>query len=162
MSKIFFGLAFLFFYKLSWAGIFGPSNFNECVRNLSSSSKNLEIADIKRICYSEFPALSRLAKNKNATLVCRGHINTDSNEILNLIVRSQMVKVSDGKDRERESNDIPIMTRTKEFLIFSFTGQDAAAVTANLNIEYGNLNITRVSPKSKKETWFFKCTETGA
>jgi len=163
VNKIIFSLAILMFSSASFAGIFGPSNYSECVKSLTTSSKNLDYGQVRRICYSDFPVLTNLSKNKNAHLTCIGSINTDRNEIFKMYVRPKVVQVINPKGQLGQSPvDFLISAWTKKNLVFYIVktnGNVETTFTGNLDIEDGSLNITDKTAGKKQMIWFYQCTE---
>ena len=153
----------LVFSSLSIAGIFGPSNYSECVKSLSASSKNLDYGQVRRICYSDFPVLTNLSKNKNAHLTCIGSINTDRNEVFKMHVRPKVVQINNPKDQTGQGTvDFLITAWTKKNLVFytsKTNGNIESTITGNLDIEDGSLNITDKTAGKKQVIWFYQCTE---
>ena len=60
----------MLFSVYSYGGIFGPSNYEECVTDIVKSAKNSDLTVAKNVCRNQFPKLINLSKKKNVNLAC--------------------------------------------------------------------------------------------
>lgn len=105
MSRIFIVMGFFLYTAIANAALFGANSYEECMADGKSGRTNFEMQALAKKCRNDFPKLSKLAKMKDVTLVCRDydekniyHIEVKRNKVLLLEIGNvEFIKTSHDK-----------------------------------------------------------------
>jgi hypothetical protein len=118
-------LLFLSSVSLSHAGLFGPSNYEECVlENVKTAQTNRAVSVVMRMCQDKFPqkvipVLPKLSKGIKSDLVCTTNFKPDLwNLSVDVINKKVMVNGHNGNITHKTKNKIYGVLKSK-------TGADA-------------------------------------
>jgi hypothetical protein len=144
--------------NLSYAQIFGPRSFEDCVNDLVKSANNPDYGVAQNLCRKRFPKLSDIARGRDAFLVCE---DTNEKSIYRISIQAGKLSIA-----ELASVSFETTLRTKES--FSFKGSSEEKGSARKVTIYGKLETESGSgrliveyedKRSKDYIYNFNCTE---
>ena len=113
-------LLFLLPVSLSHAGLFGPSNYEECVlENVKTAQTDRAVTAVRQTCQSMFPekvipVLLKLSKGMKADLVCTTNFKPDLwNLSVDVINKKVMVNGHNGNITHKTKNKIYGVLKSK-------------------------------------------------
>jgi hypothetical protein len=140
------------------AAIWGPSNYDECVKDIVRSAKNSDYAVAQSLCRNQFPKLINLSKKKNAQLACEDVLGKF---IYSISVTSGLVSV-----KELGKAVVETTSYTKEAITFKGTSEskgDKRKVTIYGKVDivsgFGNIAVEFDDKKSADFVYEFNCLE---
>ena len=142
---------------LSFAGLLGPSNYEECMSDGKIGRSPQELGLLKNACLNKFPDLKKTYKGQNANLTCR---DDQDASIHNVSIKSNKVFI-DTLDK-----DFLITLRSNDKLIFQDniydkTTNDSATLYGEINPKdgFGVLKIVYKDSKKESLSYLWKCYE---
>ena len=142
----------------AYAGLLGPSNYEECVADIVKSGNNSNYAVALTVCRSQYPKLINLSKKRNVALACEDVLGK---WIYHLTVQNKTVTV-----RQLGNVKFEITSFTNEGITFKGSSQEKEnkrevliygkvnAITSD-----GSLIVEYMDKKSTDFTYTFSCTE---
>ena len=142
---------------LSFAGLLGPSNYEECMSDGIIGRSPQELGLLKNACQNKFPDLKKTYKGQNANLTCRD----DQDASIHIVsIKSNKVFI------DTLNKDFLITLRNKDKLIFQDnihdkSTNDSATLYGEINPQDGFGVIKIVYKDSKKESlsYLWNCYE---
>lgn len=143
---------------ISHAALFGASSYEECVNDGKVGRTNFEMRALINKCRKDFPMLPKLAKKKEANLVCR---DTDGKTVNYVEVKSNTVKMSELKNILLNKT-----SHNKDELTFkgNATDKDTSEDVTMYGIIYltsgsGNIKVEYKNKSKADVEYFFSCYE---
>ncbi len=156
---IFYAVAFMCLSQQKVeAAIWGPSNYDECVKDIVKSAKNSDYAVAQSLCRNQFPKLINLSKKKNVQLACE---DVQGKFVYSISITKGLVSVKDLGKAIFETTSY-----TKESINFksiSKSKDDERKVTIYGKIDaitaFGNIVVEFDDKKSSDFIYEFNCVE---
>lgn len=125
----------IFLSNPACAGLFGPSNYDDCVlEGVKSARSDVAVYAVRAACYNKFPPppeLSKLKAGKNVTLSCK--VKDASGRYIDVAVRGDDISVSANKGK--------ITKRTANELVAKITANDGSTDVFSFNFNTGDTDI---------------------
>lgn len=120
---------------LTQAGLFGPSNYDDCVlEGVKNAKTDAAVNAVRSACYNKFPPppeLPKLKAGKNVTLSCK--VMHASGRYIDVAVRGDDISVSAHKGK--------ITKRTANELVVKITNKDGSTDVFTFNFNSGDADI---------------------
>lgn len=133
--RLIVGVAFACLSGLAHAGLFGPSNFDDCVlEGVKNAKTDTAVNAVMMACANKFPPpveLPKLKAGKNVTLSCK--VKDASGRYIDVAVRGDDISVSANKGK--------ITKRTANELVAKITTKDGSTDVFTFNFNTGDADI---------------------
>jgi hypothetical protein len=150
MKNIFIAATLILFTNSSFAGILGPSSFEECMNDGKVGRNRSELQIHENSCRKKFPKLSNLKKGKSTKITCVfddmvGGLQFEFN-------LNKKIGTGGGKNQYA----LKIISVTDEFIDFSVVGEKDEG---RLNLLTGALFFKYVDKKGQSSNHSSLCNE---